>query len=92
MVNFIVYIILLLRTLFSPTVSREQSKIEADLENKTLNRRRELLNQGVEPKNIRVRDGSLPFETRIMVQGEHRRIKLREPIRMTIYVHPLPRL
>ena len=44
------------RTVF---VSRELCKMEAELENKDLIRRRELFNRGVEPKNIRVRDGGL---------------------------------
>ena len=49
-----------LKTFGEPVfLSRQLTKEEADRENQALMRRRELINDGTEPKNLRVRDGNL---------------------------------
>ena len=45
-------------------VNREHSKVEADFEKKSLIRGREIINQGLEPRNIRMRNGAFFFENR----------------------------
>ena len=48
-----------LNTFGYPFASRELSRIEAELENKSPIRTRELINEGAEPQNIRKLDGAL---------------------------------
>ena len=49
-----------LKTFSQPIfLSKQLTKEEADLENLALVRRRELINKGTDPKNLRVRDATL---------------------------------
>ena len=49
-----------LKTFSQPIfLSKQLTKEEADLENLALVRRRELINEGTDPKNLRVRDATL---------------------------------
>ena len=58
------------KTFGEPVFLSRQLKEEADRENQALMRRRELINDGTEPNNLRVRDGNLS----VKAQNGSRRI------------------